>query len=259
MASFGNLEEEEMRTRQRMSSISSRISSYSGSLRYRNLKLDYSKKEDAFFDLKIATHVNEGPEIAASADFWGCSWSGGGGPVYVSKHSAVGKVEPDCPVINGHSSAVHDICFSPYESNVLATASADCSVKIWSLSTDQDAPLVSQSAEDAKQCIKGFGSGVRTAKFHPTVRNLLACTTLDRKIHMHCVESGSEVYSTQVGGDDSLSTDAGICNLSFNGSGSLFAVSCKDKSVRVLDPRTNGSKPVQSVTGTLGRNLRVEW
>jgi hypothetical protein len=35
----------------------------------------------------------------------------------------LGKVEPNCPVLNGHKSPVMDLTFAPFHSDILATAS----------------------------------------------------------------------------------------------------------------------------------------
>ncbi len=43
---------------------------------------------------------------------------------YTCKCIIVGKVEPGCPLLNGHKSPVMDLTFAPFNSNILATASS---------------------------------------------------------------------------------------------------------------------------------------
>ena len=40
------------------------------------------------------------------------------------------------PLITGHQGSINDLSFSPFLDNVLATASSDCSLKIWVISKD---------------------------------------------------------------------------------------------------------------------------
>lgn len=54
---------------------------------------------------------------------------GGGGPVLVLPYSAVGKLPRGAPLINGHSGAVFDTAWNPFNDNMLATGSDDASVR----------------------------------------------------------------------------------------------------------------------------------
>jgi len=100
-------------------------------LKLKALSCKYALKERSYFDLKPCKAQNDGHEIACSELFWATAYAGGGGPVYVSRHESVGRIEQDCTLVNGHSSAVSDIAFSPFQPNLMATASQDCSVKLW--------------------------------------------------------------------------------------------------------------------------------
>ena len=239
----------------RKSSLSSRLSSLGSTLKYRHLQAKYPVKEKTHFDLKPCAAANEGPEIACSETFWATAYTGGGGPVFVGRHDSLGRISADCPVVNGHSSAVSDIAFSPFDASLMATASADCTVKIWQLPHEGAVPAM--SGEQATATLTGFGHSVRSATFHPTCSHVLACTSLDKTVRVFDVESAKEMSRTDVGAAD---IDSTIANLSFNYDGSCYALACKDKTVRVVDARSSSviaSSPQDS--NPLGRNLRVEW
>eukprot|EP00605_Chrysophyceae_sp_TOSAG23-4_P000828 GSChrysophyteH1.ASY1.ANO1.918.1 assembled CDS len=253
-ASVGDKEESK-----RASSIKERLSSLGSNLKYRHLQVHYPPKEKTYFDLRQCKTANEGPEIACSDLFWATAYTGGGGPVYVGRHDALGRIASDCAVVNGHQSAVSDIAFSPFAPTVMATASSDCTVRIWNLPEKGSVP--SMGVEDSSAKLTGFGNSVRTANFHPTCANILACTSLDKTIRLFDIESSEEITRISIANCAS-DMEPTISNLSFNYSGSQFAVACKDKVVRLCDPRA-GSEELgivgQSKKGLLGRNLRVEW
>ena len=94
-------------------------------------------KSGIFYNIKPNTSAMDSPLIACSDVFWAVPYQGAGGPVFVSKLSSCGKVEPSCAVVRGHKASVLDVAFSPFDSHIMATASDDCTVKIWSLDTNK--------------------------------------------------------------------------------------------------------------------------
>jgi len=212
-------------------------------------------KSGTFYNLKPNTSAMDSPLIACSDTFWAVPYQGGGGPVYVSKLSAFGKVEPTCPVVNGHKAPVLDISFSPFHSNIMATASDDSSVKIWQLNetTGVSTELLEK---DACASLNSHSHSVRTCNFHPTVSGLLFTTSLDLTVRLFDINSGSEVGMLDAG----LSEGGTVSNLTFNFDGSLVAIATKDRVVKILDTRS-GSVCLNTPSGStlFGRNLRVEW
>jgi WD40 repeat protein len=212
-------------------------------------------KSGTFYNLKPNTSAMDSPLIACSDMFWAVPYQGGGGPVYVSKLNSFGKVEPTCPVVNGHKAPVLDISFSPFHSNIMATASDDSTVKIWQL--NEDSGVTSDLTErDACSTLNAHSHSVRTCNFHPTVAGLIFTSSLDLTVKLFDINSGSVVGCLDAG----LSEGGIVSNLTFNFDGSLAAIATKDRVVKVLDARTGGvcmSTPTGSTA--FGRNLRVEW
>ncbi len=71
--------------------------------------------------------------IRCSGKFFSLSVRGGGGPVLALPFSEVGKLATGHPTINGHSAAVYDTAWNPFNDNLLATGSDDTTVKLWSI------------------------------------------------------------------------------------------------------------------------------
>ena len=111
-------------------------------------------------------------------------------------------------------------------------------------------------------------NSIRTVNFHPTVSNLLVSTSQDMTLRYFDAEQGSEVSCMSI-------PQAVTVNVSFNYDGSLMALAGKDRTVRIVDPRSGavvlttesslaaaaaGSRSsVGSSNPHIGRNLRVAW
>ena len=231
-------------------------SSFGPTIKYKHMYGVEHPKSGQFYNIKPDTSSMDSPLLACSDIFWAVPYIGGGGPVYVSRLDAFGKVEPTCPVVNGHKQSVLDISFSPFHSHIMATASDDSTVKIWQLD-DSKGVTEDMSERDAIANLTTHRHAVRTCNFHPTVESLLFTSSLDLTVRSHDINSGKEVGLL----DLNLVEGGHVSNLTFNYDGSLIAAACKDRSVRIADPRLNSlvlSTPTSSSV-SLGRNLRTEW
>ncbi|XP_067687818.1 coronin-1C-like isoform X3 [Haliotis asinina] len=167
----------------------------------------------------------------------------GGGSFLVLPLSKVGRVERDCPLVAGHKAAVLDIAWCPHNDDVIASASEDCTIKIWQipeggLTKPLTEPVVDLVAHQRR---------VSCVKWHPTAHNVLLSAGSDNKIYIWNVGTG-EVFTEIDLPDLPLSA-------SFNFNGSKFACTCKDKKLRVYNSRSGeclqegpghaGAKPAQ--------------
>ena len=107
-----------------------RLSSLS---RYKHMYCNENKSEETYYSLLPELSGLEDPIISCNETYWAIPYQGGGGPVYISRHSDYGKVLPECGVLNGHKSQVLSTSFSSFHPGLLATASADCTVKLYVL------------------------------------------------------------------------------------------------------------------------------
>lgn len=129
--------------------------------------------------------------------------------------------------INGHSAAVLDFDFNPFNDNIIASGSEDQTVKVWDipeggLTTSLSTPVVD---------LHGHGRKVTFLRFHPTANNVLASASADHTVKLWDIEKGAEM-STLSGAHADL-----IQDLVWDYTGSFYATSCKDKGVRMIDAR----------------------
>lgn len=226
--------------------------------KYRHMYGTENKKELTAFNLTPDLSSLDSPLITCSEQYWAVPYrsGGGGGPVYISRLDSYGRIAHDCVTLNRHKTAVQDLTFSPFQSNLLATGSVDSAIHLWDVdalfqdgalnreAVDGAAPLASLSAQ----------ASVRALAFHPTVSQLLVSSGQDLALRFHDVAHGAEVSSIRL-----PSESEAIANFSFSYDGLLVAAATKGRTVQVLDARV--TKSVQSVVDVskMGRNLRVVW
>lgn len=210
-------------------------------LRFRHTAGKEPSKSETYFNLLPSNTCN----IACSDEYWAIPYQGAGGPVYVSSLKATGKVEPNCPVINGQKAAIQEISFSPFHSSLMATGSLDCTVAVWKLGTP--------TSHEPIHNFTSHGHSVKTCNFHPLVDNLLCSSSQDLSIIFHDVEEGKVVSRLNI-----LQDGQQPSHISFNYDGSILLVDCKDRSMRMLDPRSN-SLILETDPSLQGRNMRSVW
>lgn len=169
----------------------------------------------------------------------------GGGSFLVLPLSKVGRVARDCPLVAGHRAAVLDIAFCPHNDNIIASASEDCSVKIWLI---PDGGLVTNMVDPVVELL-AHQRRVGIVVWHPSAHNILLSAGSDNKIFVWNCGTGEALVEIEL-------PDL-ILSASFSPNGSRVAVTTKDKMIRVLDPRTGeelvsgrghqGAKPSQCV------------
>jgi len=153
----------------------------------------------------------------------------GGGSFTVFPWSAVGKVVSSNPVVSGHKGPVLDLDFNPFNDSLLASVSEDCTAKIWGIPEGG----LKQNLTEPLQTLAGHKRKVGTVKFHPTANNILATTSTDFSVKIWDIETGKDTLSVEAQHSDIIQS----CD--WNNNGSLIVTSCKDKKLRVIDPRAN--------------------
>jgi coronin-1B/1C/6 len=187
--------------------------------------------------------------MACNNTFWAVLWqTGGGGSVAVVPMATKGKLpQADMPLINGHKNAVLDLDFNPFNDYILATASEDSLVKIWSIPSEG----LKQHMTEPVQTLKGHTRKVGQVKFNPTAANVLASTSTDYSVKIWDVATGQAKLSV------SGPTDI-IQSLAWSSDGQRLAITSKDKLVRVADPRT-GKFEVEKSSHDGVKGSRVVW
>ncbi|XP_063151570.1 coronin-6 isoform X4 [Candoia aspera] len=153
--------------------------------------------------------------------------SGGGGAFMVLPLSKTGRVDKNVPLVTGHTAPVLDIDWCPHNDNVIASASEDTTIMVWQIPDF----LPMRNLTEPVVTLEGHSKRVGILTWHPTARNVLLSAGGDNVIILWNVGTGEALITL-----DDLHTDL-IYNVCWNRIGSLFITTCKDKHLRIIDPR----------------------
>ncbi|XP_064379300.1 coronin-6 isoform X3 [Dromaius novaehollandiae] len=153
--------------------------------------------------------------------------AGGGGAFIVLPLAKTGRVDKNHPLVTGHTAPVLDIDWCPHNDNVIASASEDTTVMVWQI--PDYVPV--RNVTEPVVTLEGHSKRVGILAWHPTARNVLLSAGGDNLVILWNVGTGEMLLALE-----DLHTDL-IYNVGWNRNGSLLVTTCKDKRVRVIDPR----------------------
>ncbi|XP_053313012.1 coronin-6 isoform X1 [Spea bombifrons] len=156
--------------------------------------------------------------------------SSGGGAFIVLPLAKTGRVDKNHPTVSGHTAPVLDIDWCPHNDNVIASASDDTTIMVWQI--PDYTPI--RSITEPIVTLEGHSKRVGIITWHPSARNILLSAGSDNVIIIWNVGTGEALISL-----DELHSDL-IYSVCWNYNGSLITTTCKDKKVRVIDPRKQG-------------------
>uniref|UniRef100_A0A3P8X9C2 Coronin n=1 Tax=Esox lucius TaxID=8010 RepID=A0A3P8X9C2_ESOLU len=198
------------------------------SSKFRNVYGKAGNREQCFDGIPITRNVHDNHFCAVNAKFLAIvTETAGGGSFLVIPVNKPGRFDPHHPKVCGHQGGVLDIKWNPFTDNIIASCSEDCSVRIWEI------PEGGLRRNMSKAMLELYGHSRRVGliEWHPTCCGLLFSAGYDFKILIWNLEEGAPVKMID------CHSDVVLC-MSFNTDGSLLATSCKDKHLRVIEPRS---------------------
>ncbi|MBD2525150.1 HEAT repeat domain-containing protein [Nostoc sp. FACHB-133] len=130
-------------------------------------------------------------------------------------------------ILKGHSSYVYSVSFSP-DGKILASASADKTVKLWNTTTGKEI-----------KTLTGHTDTVYDISFSPDGK-MLASASADKTVKLWDTSTGKEI-KTLTGHTDT------VYDISFSPDGKMLASASSDKTVRLWD--TSTGKEIKTLTG----------
>lgn len=210
--------------------------------KYRHIYCDEPKPDACWSGFRLSTSAGDQQLIKASAKYCCVSLAGGGGPVGVFDLDSPQKFEvANCPMLSGHSGTVIDFDWNPFDDSMLATASEDTDIKIWSIPEDWSEPSGERKIiEESLVTLEEHRKKVMLLRFHPSANNVLGSVSADETVKIWDIEKACSISTcTEL---PEIAQD-----IVWDVKGDNFATSCKDKAVRIHDARTT------SVSNTIAK------
>lgn len=202
------------------------------SSKFRHVYGKAANKENCYDCVPITRSVHDNHFCAVNPHFVAVvTECAGGGAFLVIPVNQTGKLDPHYPRICGHKGNVLDIKWNPFNDFVIASCSEDATVKIWNIPQH----LLTKNITDAEKELLGHARRVGLIEWHPTASNILFSTGYDYKIMVWNLDTKESTIQAPVK-TISFHTDV-ILSMSFNTDGSLLATACRDRKIRIIDPR----------------------
>ncbi|XP_076294360.1 coronin isoform X2 [Lasioglossum baleicum] len=215
--------------------------------KYKNAAPIVPKPEACIRDISVGSYQTYGNNITASAAFMAFNVDHNGSSLAVLPLEDCGRKSKTMPLLHAHADTVTDMDFSPFHDGLLATGSQDCLVKLWHIpETGLEESLCNPECTFSHRQRR-----VEAVCWHPAAEHLLT-TVSYTNLSLWDVISQQELFS------NNEHTEV-IQSLSWKQDGVLLATSCKDKQVRIIDPRAaacivNSCSSHQSI-----KDSRIVW
>ncbi|XP_019505978.1 PREDICTED: coronin-6 isoform X8 [Hipposideros armiger] len=196
--------------------------------KFRHVFGQAAKADQAYEDIRVSKVTWDSSFCAVNPKFLAVIVeAGGGGAFIVLPLAKTGRVDKNHPLVTGHTAPVLDIDWCPHNDNVIASASDDTTVMVWQI--PDYTPM--RNITEPIITLEGHSKRVGILSWHPTARNVLLSAGGDNVIIIWNVGTGEVLLSL-----DDMHPDI-IHSVCWNRNGSLLATTCKDKTLRIVDPR----------------------
>lgn len=143
-----------------------------------------------------------------------------------------GRIDFQKCKVTGHASQIFDLKWNPFNDHQIASASDDCTIKLWDI---PEGGLTHSLSEWSNEFL-GHRRKVTQLEWHPSAENVLISASFDNLIIVWDV-SDSPLNGNCILKIIDCHVDQ-IFSLAINREGSYIATTSKDKILRVIEPRT---------------------
>ncbi|XP_033244584.1 coronin-6-like [Drosophila miranda] len=196
--------------------------------KFRHVYGQAQKREEGFENIRVSKTSLDSTLCCANPKFLAIILeTSGGGAFIVLPLSKTGRIPSDYPLVSGHTSPVLDIAWCPHNDNLIASASEDCSVKLWMIPDEGLMTTLTQPTVD----LVYHKRRVALLLWHPSAHNVLLTAGWDKKVVIWNVGTGEILVHLD-------SHPEVLYSACFNWDGTRLVTTCRDKKIRIFDPRT---------------------
>ncbi|XP_030387045.1 coronin-1C-A isoform X2 [Scaptodrosophila lebanonensis] len=198
------------------------------SSKFRHVYGQSLKREQCYDNIRVSKSSWDSTFCAVNPKFLAIIVeSAGGGAFIVLPHNKVGRIAADHPLVGGHKGPVLDIAWCPHNDNVIASGSEDCVVKVWQIPDGGLSRTLTEPVVDLVFHQRRVG----LVLWHPSALNVLLTAGSDNQVVIWNVGTGEILVHINSHPDI-------VYSACFNWDGSKLVTTCKDKKIRIYDPRT---------------------
>ncbi|GAB1226890.1 hypothetical protein ENUP19_0307G0011 [Entamoeba nuttalli] len=215
--------------------------------KYRHVFGTEFKNDQQYSGTKMTNSAWDSNIIVCGYKHFSMIWDvAGGGAFAVIPYTRIGKQCGIC-LVSGHKGTVLNLDYNPFNDDLIASVSEDSIIRIWGI--PQECPA--ENIREPLQILQGHKRKVGTCNFNPCASNVLVTSSADTTIKIWDIEQGEEMFS--IGGFTDI-----VNSVSWNRIGSELVSTCKDKKIRIIDPRQQNV--VNSVIAHQGsKGMRCLW
>ncbi|UXI18150.1 programmed cell death 6-interacting protein [Sarcoptes scabiei] len=197
--------------------------------KYRHVYGSVARKDQCYDNINITKNAHDSNFCAANPKFLAIvTESCGGGSMIIIPIDKAGRVDNHAGRVTGHRGQIFDIKWNPFNDNVIASCSDDTTIKLWYI---PDSGLLTRNMTQPIVELTGHKRRVNFIEWHPVADNILVSAGSDHLIMVWNTLTAESVRQIDCHHDT-------IHSMSFNRDGSLLATTCKDKKLRIIDPRS---------------------
>ncbi|KRF78538.1 coronin-1C-A isoform X1 [Drosophila virilis] len=198
------------------------------SSKFRHVYGQSLKREQCYDNIRVSKSSWDSTFCAVNPKFLAIIVeSAGGGAFIVLPHNKVGRIAADHPLVGGHKGPVLDIAWCPHNDNVIASGSEDCVVKVWQIPDGGLSRTLTEPVVDLVFHQRRVG----LVLWHPSALNVLLTAGSDNQVVIWNVGTGEILVHIDSHPDI-------VYSACFNWDGSKLVTTCKDKKIRIYDPRS---------------------
>ncbi|XP_037043221.1 coronin-1C-like isoform X2 [Bradysia coprophila] len=194
--------------------------------KFRHIYGQSSRKESCYTDISVVRSGNDGNFCAVNPILLAIVADTA---FVVIPLSQAGRIDFQCCKVIGHTGQILDLKWNPFNDNLIASASDDCTIRIWEIPTEG---LTSNLTESLVE-LQGHMRKVLQVEWHPTANNVLISIGFDQSIIIWDVSNQTDQILKTINCHNDM-----IYSLAINRDGSLLATTSKDRKLRIIEPRT---------------------
>ncbi|KAL1778944.1 coronin-7 isoform X1 [Sigmodon hispidus] len=213
--------------------------------KFRHMEVRPSRREAWISDVRAGTTPTCGNHIKSSCSLIAFNSDRPGVLGIVSQESH-GESKKHVAYLGCHSDVVTDLDFSPFDDFLLASGSADRMIKLWRL----------PGAREALPSVAGVVLGpeelpVEGLQFHPTSDGVLV-STAGRAVKVWDIAKQQPLTELEAHKDL-------VQSAVWSRDGALVGTACKDKQLRIFDPRERTKASQSTQAHENNRDTRLAW